>query len=270
LTLQLGLYGFSKHLRPSLAIEYDMYCGHGIICHPDFFPWVHNKKIDAIKGSIDRILPTGELQLTDGSTITADELVFATGFKREFSFLPSEVLEKKEEDGFYSYRNMIVPGVPNIAFLNSNVTTFSNITTPTLQAAWLAELILGNIDLPENMSDQVEEEKQWRRKHLQYAGDARAYLIQLHQIRYWDSLLTDIGADVKRKKSGLGPIVNAFMNFFVPVYSSDYKSITTGEWKGTESGQSKGGVNKPASFLMEWTILVIVIGLLLSIITSFI
>lgn len=262
LILQLGLYGSSKHLRPSLAIEHDMYCGHGVICHPDFFPLVHKKKINAIHESINQVLPTGELQLTDGSIIDADELVFATGFKREFHFLPNELLEKKEEDGFYTYRNMIVPDVDNIAFLNSNVTTFSNITTPTLQAAWLAELILGNISLPQNMNEQVEEEKLWRREHLRYAGDARAYLIQLHQLRYWDSLLEDIGADIKRKKSGLGPVVDAFMNFFVPSYSSDYKSIATGEWKESKSGRSSRDENKPASFLMEWAILVASIGVL--------
>merc|ERR1711876_138978 len=108
----------------------------------------HKKTIETIKGTIDCVLPSGELKLNDGSTIKADEIVFATGFKREFTFLPAELMAKKDDDGFYAYRNMIVPGVENIAFLNSNTTTFSNITTPTLQASWLAELLLGNITLP--------------------------------------------------------------------------------------------------------------------------
>jgi len=248
LTFQLGLYGKAENLRPSLAIEQDMYYGHGVVCHPDFFSMARGNKIEAIKGSIDRILSNGEILLRDGMSIKADEIVFATGFKREFSFLPMELLEKKEEDGFYAYRNMIVPGVPGIAFLNSNVTTFSNITTPTMQAAWVAELILGNISLPDNMEELVQQDKEWRRKHLEHAGEARAYFIQLHQIRYWDTLLKDIGANTKRKRSGMGPIVDMFMNFFVPVYSSDYKSIATGEWKHQVKEPHPKG--KRTSFLM--------------------
>eukprot|EP00592_Proboscia_alata_P001328 CAMPEP_0194374950 /NCGR_PEP_ID=MMETSP0174-20130528/23403_1 /TAXON_ID=216777 /ORGANISM="Proboscia alata, Strain PI-D3" /LENGTH=213 /DNA_ID=CAMNT_0039154831 /DNA_START=673 /DNA_END=1311 /DNA_ORIENTATION=+ len=213
-----------------MAIEDDMYCGHGIICHPDFFPMIHEKKIGAVHSTIQRVLPTGQLQLHDDSIIEADELVFATGFKRNFEFLPACLLEKVESDGIYAYRNMIVPGVPNIAFLNSNVTTFSNITTPAIQSAWLAELINGNIALPPNIEEVVETEKKWRRKHLKHAGESRAYLVQFQQIRYWDSLLCDIGAEVKRKISGYGIIGDAISNFFVPVYSADYKTIVTGEW----------------------------------------
>jgi len=262
LVLQLGMYGSSSHLRPALAIEDDMYCGHGVICHPDFFPMMTTKRVNAVKGSIQCVLPNGWLQLQDGSAIEADELVFATGFKRNFDFLPGNLLEKKEEDGFYAYRNMMVPGVPNIAFLNSNATTFSNITTPAIQSAWLAELLLGNISLPADMEEIVNAEKEWRRKHLKHAGDARAYLIQLHQIRYWDYLLRDIGAEVKRKKTGYGPVVDALSLFFVPVCSSDYKTIVTGGWK--EDPSTKRLPKYVPSFWREWCILCLAIGIVAS------
>jgi len=258
-TLQQGLYGSCSHLRPTMAIEDDMYCGHGIISHPDFFPMIHEKKIGAVHSTIQRVLPTGQLQLHDDSIIEADELVFATGFKRNFEFLPACLLEKVESDGIYAYRNMIVPGVPNIAFLNSNVTTFSNITTPAIQSAWLAELINGNIALPPNIEEVVETEKKWRRKHLKHAGESRAYLVQFQQIRYWDSLLCDIGAEVKRKISGYGIIGDAISNFFVPVYSADYKTIVTGEWKNHPNKTYP--LKYIPSFWKEWSIL----GLLISI-----
>lgn len=254
LITQLGLWGGSSHLRPTLRIEDDMYCGHGVICHPDVFPMMHKKQIKAVKGQIKCILPTGKILLEDDTTIEADELVFATGFHRVHSFLPKELLEKKEEDGFYCYRQMLVPGCPNIAFLNSNVTTFSNITTAGIQSAWLAELLRGNISLPADMEAIVENEKKWRRNKLEYAGSARAYLIQLHQLRYYDQLLSDIGANVKRKTSWLlGPIGSSLKNFFSPMYSSDYKSIVTGEWR-SDPAQVKAIGYKP-SFLQEWIVL---------------
>merc|ERR1712157_643934 len=93
---------------------------------------------------------------------------------------------------------------------------------------------------------------------MKYAGEARGYLVQLHQIRYWDSLLEDVGADIKRKKSGFGPIFDSFLNFFVPVYSSDYKSIATGEWK-EQDGENKHGRFTKYSFLVEWACFVGVI-----------
>lgn len=162
--------------------------------------------------------------------------------------MPQELIDKKEEDGFFAYRNMLVPGVPNIAFLNSNVTTFSNITTPGLQAAWLAELLKGEISIPANMKEQVEEEKKWRREKLKYAGESRAYMVQLHQIRYWDSLLCDIGAEVKRKTSFF-PFLAALKNFFMPVQPSDFKAVVTGEYKEKE----KCPKGYSPSYLFEWS-----------------
>ena len=79
---------------------------------------------------------------------------------------------------------MIVLGVPNIVFFNSNVTTFSNTTAPAINSAWLAELILRNIDLPTNFDKVVETEKNWHCKHLNHTGEARAYLIQFQKICY--------------------------------------------------------------------------------------
>ena len=255
---QLGLWGGSSHLRPTLSIEDDMYCGHGVICHPKVFPMMHKKEIQAVKGQIKRILQWGAIELNDGTTIQADEIIFATGFDRVHDFLPKELLDQKEDDGFYCYRQMLVPGCPNIAFLNSNVTTFSNITTAGIQSAWLAELLKGSIALPSDMEETVATEKKWRRDKLHHAGNARAYLIQLHQLRYYDQLLSDMGANVKRKTSWiLGPIGASLKNFFAPMYSSDYKSIVTGEWR-SDPVQIKAIGYKP-SFLQEWVVLVSVV-----------
>ena len=251
---QLGLWGRSAHLRPNLRIEDDMYCGHGVICHPEMFPLMHRGKIQAVKGQIERILPSGEIQLADGTCMTADEIVFATGFKRVHDFLPQELLDKKEEDGFYCYRQILLPGCRNIAFLNSNVTTFSNITTAGIQSAWLGELLKGNIRVPDDVEDIVNKEKEWRRNKLKHAGSARAYLVQLHQLRYFDQLLCDMGVSVKRKSSVLlGPIGASLKNFFAPMYSSDYESVVTGEWRSDPS-QAKAVGYKP-SFLREWAVL---------------
>lgn len=226
-TLQLGWYGKCSHLRPSLAIEQDMYCGHGVICHPDMFPMTRRGEIQAVKGEIEKVLKSGKLLLKDGTELEADEIVFATGFRRQLDFLPKELKHHHEDDGIFAYRHMMVPGVKNICFLNSNVTTFSNITTPGLQAAWLAELLEGKLEL-KNIKEDLENEKTWRRSALTHAGgEYRAIFVQLHQIRYWDTLLKDMGINVKRK----GGFLSVFKNFFFPIASSDYKSVITGDYQ---------------------------------------
>ena len=251
---QLGLWGGSSHLRPTLCIEDEINSGIEVICHPDIFPMIHKEQIKAVKGQIKSILSSGVIELNDGTIIEADEVVFATGFHRVHKFLPKELLEKEEDDGFYCYRQMLVPGCPNIAFLNSNITTFSNITTAGIQSAWLAELLRGNITLPGNMEVIVETEKKWRRKNLKHSGKARAYQIRLHQLRYYNQLLCDIGANVKRKNSWLlGPIGTSLKNFFAPMYSSDYESIVTGEWR-SDPAQVKA-IGYSPSFLREWVVL---------------
>jgi dimethylaniline monooxygenase (N-oxide forming) len=252
LILQLGLWGSCAHLRPKLAIENDIYAGHGVICHPEMFSLCHQKKIETMNGAIQCILPNGEIKLKSGQVVKADEIVFATGFQRTYDFFPQELVAKKEEDGFFAYRQMLVPRIPDIAFLNSNVTTFSNITTPALQARWLVEVIKGNIVLPnmDELESIVEKDKAWRRKHLAFAGAARGYLVQLQQIRYWDSLLRDMGANVQRKQSMFGPMVRSLKELFEPVHPADYKSIITGKWK-CNSSEVRGLGYKP-SFVMEW------------------
>eukprot|EP00588_Corethron_pennatum_P019635 CAMPEP_0194328224 /NCGR_PEP_ID=MMETSP0171-20130528/43915_1 /TAXON_ID=218684 /ORGANISM="Corethron pennatum, Strain L29A3" /LENGTH=538 /DNA_ID=CAMNT_0039088473 /DNA_START=65 /DNA_END=1677 /DNA_ORIENTATION=- len=248
-TFQLGWYGKCSHLRPSLAIEQDMYCGHGVICHPDMFPMTRRGEIKAVKGEIEKVLESGKLLLKDGTEVEADEIVFATGFRRQLGFLPEELKRHHEDDGIFAYRNMMVPGVKNICFLNSNVTTFSNITTPGLQAAWLAELLEGKLEL-KNIKEDLEDEKIWRRSRLAHAdGDFRAIFVQLHQIRYWDTLLKDMGINVKRK----GGFLSAFKNFFFPIASSDYKSVITGDYQEDSSEYRAKGYSP--TYWCEWLVL---------------
>jgi hypothetical protein len=104
------------------------------------------------------------------------------------------------------------------------------------------------------MEEIVSTEKKWRRDKFRPAGNAWAYLIQLHQLRYYDQLLSDIGANIKCTTSWLlGPIGASLKNFFAPMYSSDYESIVTGEWR-SDPVQIKAIGYKP-SFLREWVVL---------------
>ncbi|NQY36024.1 MAG: NAD(P)/FAD-dependent oxidoreductase [Alteromonadaceae bacterium] len=223
-------FGLKGDLIPDKGFIDDFWCGQGLIPDPSFFPMVHRKEIKAVKGEIKEIRAKYIL-LTSGEEIQCDVIIAATGYKADDkrSFLPTQLNDAREKDGFWLYRNMINPELPRFVFLNSNTSTFTNITTASVQGRWLAELMNGGFNLPEKdeMEAEIEKIKVWKRENMPDAGSARAYMIQTHQVHYYDELLRDMGASIWRKK-GLFKLIK---EAFDPYRPRDYKSIVTGEFK---------------------------------------
>ena len=75
-----------------------------------------------------------------------------------------------DDDGFYLYRHMLPPDLPNLAFIG-RATSFVSVLTYSLQARWLAELIAGRIVLPEReaMLREIEEMKAWKRSWMPFS-----------------------------------------------------------------------------------------------------
>lgn len=71
------------------------------------------------------------------------------------------------------------------------------------------------------------------------AGAARAYMIQTHQVHYYDQLLKDMGASIRRKQGGL--IAAAVKEVFDPYRPRDFGSIITGEFKDRQGEQAQPG-----------------------------
>ena len=127
----------------------------------------------------------------------------------------------EEEDGFYLYRHILHPNVPNFAFIG-RASSFMSLTTYALQARWLADVIAKRIDLPSDQaaSAAIEELKRWKRSWMP-AGPARGSTLLLHMSQYHDELLRDIGKDPLRKQGILAPI----MELFVPYTATDFKDV---------------------------------------------
>merc|ERR1712144_4695 len=101
--------------------------------------------------------------------------------------------------------------------------TFTNITTPSIQARWLVELLAGRHKLPskEGMRAEIQNMQDWKRSKMPNAGGARAYMIQTHQIHYYDQLLKDMGASVRRKTGNI--FTKAIKEIFDPYRPGDFK-----------------------------------------------
>ena len=115
---------------------------------------------------------------------------------------------------------MIPTGLPNVAFVGGEVSTFNNILTHGLQAAWLKRLLTGEFALPPRgrMERAVELERAWKRTWMPPTS-ARASLFQLHMPKYHDQLIKDMGEPHLRKG------VNKLAEVFQPYSAADYKSL---------------------------------------------
>jgi len=246
-------------LTPERDFISDFWGGHGCIPHPDFFPLMKCGLIKAKKGSIRAVKPKSVV-LDSGDELPADVILFGTGFRPNLDFLPEEVRSKKEEDGLWLYRQMVHPDFPTLCFLNSNASTFTNITTASIQARWLAEVISKGLPSKAEMEADIDEKKAWKRKTMPNAGHARAYMIQTHQVHYYDELLCDIGASTHRKRG----LLKAFKEFFEPYRPADYDTIVTGDYKTVPGEMVKPGALQ-TSFCWELLVLLTMVFMVCSV-----
>ena len=177
--------------------------------------------VDFREGEIVEFKKDGRtLALKDGSTLEADLVVSATGFKEDYTLFedPKKLLDI-QEDGVYMYRFMLPRNVPNLAFIG-HVNAVSNIGTYGLQAEWLARYLAGDLVeevTPEAMTKDIEARKDWARNFMPMSK-VRGMTILLHQTHYWDCLCRDMGVNPYRKG-------NIFAEYLMPYGPFDYNGI---------------------------------------------
>ena len=228
LIIQCGLwsrFGTRPSLVPTTPVEVDTFSEATMLPRTGFYRMMRKGKIKPQRTQVSQYTPRG-VELENGSTVEADVVVLATGWKTDYSFLPEKARAniQFEEDGFYLYRQMVHPDVPNFVFVGATA-TFSNILTQNLQARWLGELIKGSHILParEDMLQEIEDIKSWKRKWMPFSA-GRGARLGLHMQHYHDDLLKDIG-EIPRRKAG---IFAPFKEVFAPYQPSDYGTVVTG------------------------------------------
>lgn len=223
-----------KNLVPSRPVEIDCFCETTMVPRPGFLNQIRSGRIVAHRTEIERFTADG-LVLRDGDKLDVDCVLFGTGWKTEYGyFSPSmEAVLGKEEDGFYLYRHMLHPDLPNLAFLG-RASTFLSIMTYNVQARWLAETLAGRVTLPDRqtMLDEIALMKRWKRSWMPF-GSARSARVLLHMANYHGELLRDFGASPFRKRGIFAPL----KELMAPYQSSDYRDIASGEWRDKEDAR---------------------------------
>ncbi len=211
-----------KNLVPDHPVEYDAYTEVTMVPRPGFTNMIRKGEISAHRSGLQSF-SINALTLQDGDTLDVDCVVFGTGWKTGFGFLPDKLREDLGEgpDGIYLYRHILHPNAPNLAFVG-RASSFMSVTTFTLQARWLAEAVTGHVDLPTAhiMQTQINALRNWKQSWMP-DGPSRSATLLLHMAHYHDELLCDIGADPLRKKGVLAPL----KELLVPYQASDFKEV---------------------------------------------
>ncbi len=234
-----------KNLVPPRPIEFDCFGESTMVLRPGFTALIRSGRVVAHRTEIERFKPDG-LVLKDGDDLDVDCVVFGTGWKADYGFLLPEIRELlgDDEDGFYLYRHMLHPDLPNLTFIG-RASTFLSIVTYSIQARWLAEAVAGRIALPDRdaMLAEIALMQRWKRSWMPFSS-ARSARVLLHMANYHDELLRDFGANPFRKRGVFAPL----KELIEPYQSSDYRDIVSREWQALE-GERRSAAENPASSL---------------------
>lgn len=215
-----------ENMIPPAPFEFDSFGDTSMLPRPEFFPLIRKGRISAHRTEIAGYTPGG-VALKDGDELAVDCVVLATGWKGDFGYLPADARAAlgEDDDGFYLYRHILHPDVPNLAFIG-RATSFVSVLTYCLQARWLAELIAGQVVLPppSAMVREIEEMKAWKRPIMPFSP-ARGARLFLHAQHYHDELMVDIGVDPLRKRGLFAPL----KELLAPYVSSDYRAVVAGD-----------------------------------------
>ena len=218
-------FGTRVSLVPKLPVEIDAFGESTQVPKSDFFRLARNGGINLHRTGIEKFTANG-LLLTNGETLNLDTVILATGWKTDFSFIAPDVWARLDpgEDGFYLYRHMMNPKVPDLFFVG-RASTVSSILTYSLQARWLVNVLSAKVRLPpiEKMNLNIERMKVWKQSWMPFSTARSARLIA-HGQHYHDELVKDLGENPLRKTGFFAPL----KELIFPYEPKDYASIVSG------------------------------------------
>lgn len=206
-----------RNLIPDRPIKLDLFTNL-YIAPPRFFGLVGDGKIGTRPHQIESFEKNG-VRLANGEFLQADIVLYATGWRHDYSYLPDDLLAKiYNQDGMHLYRHMLHPALPGFAFIGG-VQGINSATLYAMQATWLARCFKGEFSLPsaDDQLAEIEALKTWNRSFVTERPN-RSQILNLHQLPYIDDLMDDMGLEKRRK--------NWLADQFVPYRSSDYAEVT--------------------------------------------
>jgi cation diffusion facilitator CzcD-associated flavoprotein CzcO len=160
------------------------------------------------------------VELSDGTALSADLVVCATGYRQALSFLDADVVARlrDERGNFQLYRQIRPVDVPRLSFAGYNSSFFSPLNAETA-ALWIAAELAGELELPEPaaMRAQVEGRLAFMdgATNGHHCHGTKIIPFSLHNV---DEVLDDLGLNLPR-----GTRIKQWLN---PVDPASYRTVT--------------------------------------------
>jgi dimethylaniline monooxygenase (N-oxide forming) len=103
-----------------------------------------------------------EVRFVDGTRVTADVLLCATGYDVSFPFLPPDLVASADAGGRL-YRRVVHPDAPGLLFAGLVQPVGPTIPLVEVQGRWIARLLAGELALParEDMEREIDAHRRW-------------------------------------------------------------------------------------------------------------
>ncbi len=160
---------FTEH--PSISQDFLSLAGHGKI---------------KIKPNI-RELAGKEIIFEDGSTVQAEVLIYATGYKITFPFFEENFLSVERDNDIQLYRRVVHPEHEHLYFLGLVQPLGAIMPVAERQAEWIAKLLSHEVVLPSKAFMKHEIEKKAKAVARQYKSSPR-HTIQVNFYQYMHEL----------------------------------------------------------------------------------
>ncbi|SOD92234.1 flavin-containing monooxygenase [Spirosoma fluviale] len=206
-------------LLPEKPFESIANCSIGLTSD-HFYERALSGDIQLEKGEI-AAFDTDGVVLTNGKKITADTVVFATGFQQTVPFFAPEISRRlrNQKGWFQLYRNVLPLGVSNLSFVGYNPSLFTPFTSE-LAAHYTAQYIKGELNLPspEAMKAEIIRHQEWLVNRAPKSHSSGTCVIPF-SFHHADELMRDMGLRTRRTW-------NPIKEFMVPFNPGIYKGLT--------------------------------------------
>jgi dimethylaniline monooxygenase (N-oxide forming) len=122
------------------------------------------------------------VHFTDGTSLEIDTIVWCTGYRITFPFIPSEVMEV-EDNHVPLFRRVVHPEAPGLYFIGLVQPLGAIMPIAELQAEWVADLFEGSAALPEPAAMKREIEREQAAMRKRYVASTR-HTIQVDYYPY--------------------------------------------------------------------------------------
>jgi thioredoxin reductase len=164
----------------------------------DLLPRIGHGRI-APKPNIERI-DGGTVRFVDGTSEQIDTIVWCTGYRIVFPFLPDEILDPADTNHVPLYRRVVHTDRPGLYFIGLVQPLGAIMPIAEAQSEWIADVLEGRVQLPDAETMKREVEREERAMARRYVASKR-HTIQVDYYPYMRA--------IRRERQGRGGRVHA-------------------------------------------------------------